>query len=786
MVRTILHTRGAGGRRCLLSLLLLLVLLLGVERAEGQRYSGRVRDAETTRALSGVEILTERGYRLAWTDGQGQFTFDYGADSLRVVLFADGYRQGHVILRLGQGGEFTLSPLGKELQEVTVIGHGATRGNSTFVYTSADVRGMATLAGEVDVLRYPQLLPGVSQGMEGGLGFYVRGAGSGNNRTELDGVPIPAPTHLFGLFSVFHPDIVGQSTFQMGGITASSGDFTSSLLQIRSRRPSAGRPRGSFALSPLMVGGALEGRLIGDRLSYQVAGRSSLLRPEYLLLKALLGKEAITGDFDAQVQDLYAKVHWALSAQHSAEVLLFGSNDYLGYLSEEDQGVDRNKISFGWRNRALKVGWTYTPREQLRLETSVYYAGYSTRQGQVGQDGIRRGLVVGSEKGEWALRSHLTTQVRELDLGTGLDLRQQTFRPMMQSLAVDGARGADWSPTFTTTLASLYMEGRYRNPNYSVQAGLRYNLFRDPGRQISHHLDARLKYEFVLTPTLSLEATYDHLTQYQHTLEGLPVGWALDLVIPASHRFRPEHSDQGYLGGVWSTPGLYITLGGYYRRLTGLTAYRSWLNHFTRHNVSWEEDVLTGRGHSYGLELWVEKRQGRLTGSLSYTLSRTRRTFPELNGGRSYPFSFDRTHILNVQTRYEVCRTARREQHLSLAGYLTSGGTMTIPLASYQAEGLPYWETQESGIFVPSEQDYHATTRTQMSSLNAYRLPPYLRFDLSYSFLWRRRRVSHELTIGIYNILNRKNPYLIYYERNSWRQLSILSLVPSVRWELRF
>ena len=111
---------------------------------------------------------------------------------------------------------------------------------------------------------------------------------------------------------------------------------------------------------------------------------------------------------------------------------------------------------------------------------------------------------------------------------------------------------------------------------------------------------------------------------------------------------------------------------------------------------------------------------------------------------------------------------------------------MTIPLASYQAEGLPYWETQESGIFVPSEQDYHATTRTQMSSVNAYRLPPYLRFDLSYSFLWRRRRVSHELTIGIYNILNRKNPYLIYYERNSWRQLSILSLVPSVRWELRF
>ena len=124
-----------------------------------------------------------------------------------------------------------------------------------------------------------------------------------------------------------------------------------------------------------------------------------------------------------------------------------------------------------------------------------------------------------------------------------------------------------------------------------------------------------------------------------------------------------------------------MSLGGYYRHLSNLTAYRSWLNQFSLHNVSWEEDITTGQGNSYGLELWIEKRQGRLTGSLSYTLSRTTRTFSELNGGRSYPFSFDRTHILNVQSRYETIHTARREQHLTLAGYLTSGNTMTIPIA---------------------------------------------------------------------------------------------------------
>ena len=768
-------------------LLLGLVLLLGLQRAEGQHYNGRIRDRETARVVSGVEVLTMQGHRLAWTDGQGQFAFDYSVDSLRVILLADGYRQQVALLRSGQRAELSLDPRRTELREVTVVGRGVTRGNSSFGYSPADVKGFATLAGEVDVMRYPQILPGVSQGMEGGMGFYVRGGGSGNNRTELDGVPITAPTHLFGLFSVFHPDIVGQSTFQMGGITASSGDFTSSLLQIRSRRPSSGRTRGAFALSPLMVGGALEGRLIGDRLSYQVAGRSSLLRPEYLLLKALSSEEGVTGDFNAQVQDLYAKLHYEFSPQHSAEVWLFGSNDYLAYLGEEERDVDRNKVTIGWTNRAVKASWIYTPQDRLRLETSVYYTDHATKQGQYSYDDKdKRGLVLGSTKSELALRSHLTTRVRSIDLGAGIDLRRQHFHPMMQSLSLEETRTVDGSPRGGTTLASLYAEGDYKATAYGLQGGLRYDLFRDADGHIFHNLDVRLKGQVPLTPTLRLEATYDRLTQYQHTLEGLPVGWALDLLMPASRRFCPEHSDQWYLGGVWSTPTFYVTIGGYYRHLTGLTANRSWLNHFSQRNVSWEQDVLTGRGNSYGLEVWAEKRQGRLTGSLSYTLSRTTRTFPELNGGRSYPFSYDRTHILNVQSRYEVLRTARREQHLSLAGYLTSGSTMTIPVASYQAEELPFWNAQVGGGSSSYLWDYHATTRTQMSSLNAYRLPAYMRFDLSYSFLWHRRRVSHELTIGIYNILNRKNPYLIYYERNSWRQLSILSLVPSVRWEMRF
>ena len=110
----------------------------------------------------------------------------------------------------------SLTQVGGELENATITAYREKRGNNSFSYSVTDVKRIATVIGEPDVMRYMQILPGVSQGMEGGMGFYVRGAGNGNNKVELDGVPIMAPTHLFGLFSSFHTDIVGQSTFQMG------------------------------------------------------------------------------------------------------------------------------------------------------------------------------------------------------------------------------------------------------------------------------------------------------------------------------------------------------------------------------------------------------------------------------------------------------------------------------------------------------------------------------------------------------------------------------------------
>lgn len=680
----------------------------------------------------------------------------------------------------------SLTQVGGELENATITAYREKRGNNSFSYSVTDVKRIATVIGEPDVMRYMQILPGVSQGMEGGMGFYVRGAGNGNNKVELDGVPIMAPTHLFGLFSSFHTDIVGQSTFQMGGITASSGNLSSSLLKIDSKTPALDKYSGSFSISPLMFDGVLQGYVIKDRLSFQIAARTSLLRPEYMMLKKLIGDMDDTGDLNPQMQDVFAKLHWKLGPKHVIDVMGYCSHDYFSYIPEREIDESSVDVAFGWDNRVGSVKWIYTPSDAFRVETSAFYSYFKSadRQTEHTIENTNLGVFLAAQKTEKALKSQFFTKWKGISFNGGVDIRSQDHRPVMQKINLNVNQQNERKSIFKTAIASLYGEGEYVGETYRLKGGARYNCFLNEDNKAMHNAEIRLQGSYFVTKNAGLEATYDRLVQYQHTLEGLPVGWALDLVIPASPSYKPETSDQWYLGGFWGNKSIYATVGAYYKQMSNLTAYKSMLNQFSTRNISWEYDLVSGEGKSYGLEVWLEKRTGRLTGSIAYTLSKTTRHFEEINGGNSFPFKFDRPHNLNIQLQYMLSMSEHRESRINFATYFTSGNNTTIAESSYKAEELPYWDTRLGTV--PSMEDYYARTRIGMSSVNGHRMPAYFRADAGYSILWKGKKVDNELTISVFNVMNRKNPYLMFYDEDGWKQMSVLPIVPSIRWEVRF
>lgn len=769
-------------RYCILSILLLMFLSV-----KAQQFAATVKDKQTNSALENVSVVYD-GKEVAATNSSGFFSFVLPANqkTLRVLLYGYGYQKKQITLNADADTIIYLEPLSQKLGEVTVTTYRAKRGNNTFTYTSADVKNIITVAGETDIMRYMQILPGVSQGMEGGMGFYVRGAGSGNSRVELDGIPIVAPTHLFGLFSTFHSDIVEKSVFQMGGISAASGNLLSSLLQIQTVTPRKDKYGGSVSVSPLMLGGALQGYILKNKLSFQLAARTSLLKPEFELLKKITD---VSGEFTPQIQDFYTKLHWEINPRQSLNALLYASHDYFSYIPEPEENSTNTDLAFGWDNRAAKLLWTYTVNDRIKTETSAYYTHFNAKQRRREYSKAPKtqyGILFGSDKKEVALSHRLVYEKDFLSTNAGIDYRKQRFRPVVQKIALSSENEVNKTQSYNTSITSLFLESEYgKEYRYKLKGGLRYNLFESGGKKHSD-FETRFYSSVFLTSNIGVEATYDFLTQFQHTLEGLPVGWALDLIVPATDKFRPEKSSQYYIGAFAGNANYHLTLGVYYKQLRNLTSYKSLLNQFSPQNVSWEEDVVQGKGTSYGLEMWIEKRNGRLTGSLAYTLSRATRQYAEINRGNPFPFKFDRPYNLNLQLQYVTAKTSKSQHSCNLSLYLSSGNKTTIPVSSYKSEELPFWNLRTGGIYVPPQEDYHASVRTEMSAMNDYALPAYFRIDAGYKILFKGRKRDSELSLSVFNILNRRNPYLVFYEKGKWNQLSLLPVIPSVNWRMIF
>ena len=288
-----------------------------------------------------------------------------------------------------------------------------------------------------------------------------------------------------------------------------------------------------------------------------------------------------------------------------------------------------------------------------------------------------------------------------------------------------------------------------------------------------------------LSKESGLELSYDQLSQFHHIVEGLPIGWSLDLIIPADPLYKPEQARQYYAGGFWSSKQGLLAAGVYYKKMYHLTSYKNASNIFGVQNTNWMDEVVAGTGESYGLELRAEKKEKRWNMAASYTLSKTDRLFAGINQAKKFPFKFDRRHILNLTGQVLTRKRKNREQHLNGAFAFSSGHRITLPVALYQGIEPPYW-TKQIGIYVPPKEQENALYRQLMSETNGYSLPYYLRADIGYSFRRSGKRFTNEFTIGIFNVLNRHNPYLVFYDEDRWKQLSIFPILPSIQWSLSF
>jgi hypothetical protein len=663
-----------------------------------------------------------------------------------------------------------------ELKPVTVVEQGRSRHTSRYVYTKDDLAGQISVIGEPDVLRFVGSLPGVVQGMEGGLGYYVRGGNNSNNRILLDDVPVYGPTHLYGLFSSFHPDIATTVNFFQGGFPASTGDYLSSLNQLRSREPNNDW-RGSVSLSPYMLGGSVYGATPDTTWGLVSAVRLSPLQLEYDLFRKVSGTSV---RLQPQMGDAYVKVAYRPRVNHQLSLSGYYSNDYTCF----DNG--ETMIAFNWNNAHVRAAWDYQPSPRFSFKTLAYVNHFHSAQQQrySGSDGdvktdlrMRTGLDEAYLStnthymaGKWAIQAGLSGTLRRFTPAAG---RQMVGREAMNTLG---------DTSFVANMA-LYSDIMYTSDNLSVVAGCRLTCL--SGSIVRWLPDVHGKITYSPFLGWGLVGSYDRMHQTSHTLEGLPTGWSIDLMVPASNLLPPESAHQWYAGLFWQSGPWLLSSGAYYKTMRQLVSYINPVALFSLQQVDWRTEVTTGEGRSYGLETRLERTSGRLKGALSYTLSKTDRRFEAINEGRRYPFKFDRRHNLNFDLRFTMKQTDRSRQLLSAGLSYASGHYETIPVGYYEGVTTPYWNLIDAS-FTNAEMHKQVYFRQQMSRVNSYQLPDYIRVDLGYTLRSKGRSCTRELTLGVYNVLNRHNPYLVFFEKGAWQQLSLLPFLPSVQYGLFF
>ena len=770
----------------------------GTEKGTSVTLSGYVEDAETGERLPSAAVYAPALDAGTTTNRYGFYSLTLPAGERPVVFRYVGYRTRLDTLRLRRDTTLTmtLAPAALEGEEVVVEAERIEESTrmSTIDVQIDQIERLPALAGEVDVLKALQLLPGVKGGKEGTSGLHVRGGDPSQNLILLDGVPVYNASHLFGFLSVFNSDAIQNVELTKGGFPARYGGRLSSVVEIGMKEGNRKEydTQGSLGLISSRL--TVEGPIIENETSFMVSGRRTYAD---LIAKPLIPDEE--GEPTAYFYDLNAKVNHTFSDRDRVFLSVYTGEDRFGADFEEESSNELARLY--WGNTTAALRWNHLFSDKLFANTTLTFSDYDFNVNQ--EERFERGdaELVAAQRYRSGVRDwgatidfdYLPGPRHYVRFGAGATLHD--FNPgALSQIDVDATTRLDTTFSTSQTRAlelSAYAEDDMRlTPRLKVNAGLHASAFALEDETYAS-LQPRLSARYRLTDRWALKASGATMRQYIHLLSNSGVGLPTDLWVPATERVAPQRAWQvatGISGTLRSLPLLgdnpdtesgsderyEVSLEGYYKGMSGLIAYEPGAV-FDTPLGDWQDRVATGgTGRSYGAELFVHKKTGRTTGWLSYTLSWTDRRFDQLNSGERFPYRYDRRHDLSLTLSH---RLSNRLELSGTAVYST-GNAVTLPSLEYTEARGPLGRRRGNATFYDGR--------------NGFRMPAYHRLDLGARYYFSRAPgPEHVLAVSVYNAYNHKNPFFVELTTNNEQEreltgYTIFPVLPAISYRFSF
>jgi hypothetical protein len=762
------------------------------------RVSGVVTDFRSGEPLPGVAIFVQKSMTGTSTDSAGFYSLDLPTGRCELSIRAVGMKDVRRQLQVYSGGtlHIELDEQAYTIREIVVTSERLERIRSTTTGVERldikDVKNIPTAFGEADVMKAVLSLPGVKSVGEASGGFNVRGGATDQNLILFNGGTVYNPTHLFGFFSAFNPDLIQDMELYKSSIPPQYGGRISSVLEVGSREGSREKFHGSASLGLLTSRLTLEGPLGGENTSV-LAG----LRTTYSdwILKSLPEKSGYS-DGNAGFYDANLSLSHRLDQRNS-----LSANGYLSQDRFSFDAFDR----YSYRNATASVAWRHIFSEKLTASFSVGYDHYDYMTQNVSNpaEAYSLSFAIRQQYAKagftwYASDSHI------LDFGfNGLyyNLNPGAYLPEGRESLVT----PDRMQHEKAVEPALYAGHRWDvSPKLSLHTGLRYALFGSLGPRTYNVYEAgalpslatlsgtetktgggifnvrqgpeyRLSARYAFTADFSVKAGFNTMRQYIHKLSNTTIMSPTDTWKLSDANVLPQQGMQIAAGLYKNFAALMIetSVETYYKTTDNYPDYRKGAELLMNPHI--ETDILPVRGRSYGVELMVKKSQGKLNGWASYTYSRAelRQSGPGIpspvNGRRWYPADFDKPHDFKLAGNY---RFTRRFSLSANCDYST-GRPVTLPVSKYRIAG--------------GEWVYY-------SDRNQYRIPDFFRVDLSLNI-----EPSHHLTLlthssfslGVYNVTGRKNAYSVYYIAEEGKlqgyRLAIFGMpIPYISYNIKF
>ncbi len=758
--------------------------------------SGYVRDAKTGESIAGVSIYTENPRVGVSSDQYGYYAISLSKGrhilNIQSIGMKDTRRQ---VLLLGDG-KMNIDLNGQVMMLKNVIVSAEKMSNIRGVNMGVQKLDIKTLKqvpvvfGEADLLRVLLTLPGVKSVGEASTGLNVRGGAADQNLILFNDATVYNPSHFFGFFSAFNPDVVKNVELYKSSIPAKYGGRLSSVLDITSREGNKKEFAGSAGIGLITSRFEIEGPLVKDKTSFILAGRTTyadymlnLLPPQYKMSKAS-----------------FYDVNLNISHQINKN-----NNLYLTAYTSKDNFNLNSDTSYGYGNLNLSLKWKHSFNDKLY---GVFITGYDQYDYDITSDAnpvnafkLKFGINQSYFKAQF---NYYLSPRHTLEFGLNslyYNLHPGTFDPLGKVSLIT----PDTVNHEQALESALYLSDKFTVTNkLVVEGGIRFTMYNYLGPQtVSQYPpnvpkteddiisvknytsgdfiktysgpEYRLSIRYEFTDDFSIKAGYNTMRQYTHVLSNTTSISPTDIWKLSDPNILPQFGSQASLGFYKNLKNNTIetSVELYYKDMENILDYKSGAVLVLNHHI--ETEVINTKGRAYGIEFMIKKSTGKLNGWLSYTYSRVqlKQNDPNageiINQGQYYPSNYDQPNSATMVMNYRV----NHRFSVSLNSTYTTGRPITVPTGTYY---------------------YYNSFRTLYSDRNSYRIPDYYRTDFSMNIDGNHKvhqKFHNSWTIGVYNIFGRHNPYSVYFVSQNGSvngyQLSIFgSAIPFINFNIRF